>query len=174
MVLREENKRITLSNDELFALRDISLSITPLPKLKRSYILISYLICAHALLLGCVAIVSPEWFIENLISPSIEETEFLLINTQIRGMFIFFIVPLWLKNMLNAKWSTRIINVAIVWVILMSALDFLKVFYLKIFDATPSTALFTVWRPILVATMLFVRAKMNDYFRALDLHKLDQ
>jgi len=83
-------------------------------------------------------------------------------------MFILLIVPLWLKNMFNEKWSIRIINVAIVWVILMSALDFLKIFYLKIFDATIYTSLFTVWRPILVATMLFMRAKMKDYFRALD------
>ena len=174
MVLREGHKEISLSNEELIALRDISLSITPLPKLKRSYTLISYLICAQALLLSCVAIVSPEWFVENLISPSIKETEFLLINTQIRGVFILLIVPLWLKNMFNEKWAIRIINVAIVWVILMSALDFLKVFYLKIFDTTIYAFIFTLWRPILVASMLFMRAKMKDYFRALDQNKLHQ
>ena len=174
MVFQEESKRITFSPEELLALRDISLSNTPLPSLKKRYIFISYLICCHALLLGFVAVVSPEWFIENLISPSIEETESLLRNTKIRGMFIFFIVPLWLSNMFNEKWSTRIINVAIVWVILMSAHDFWKVFYIKIFAATPSTVIFTVWRPILIATMLFMREKMRDYFRAQYLHKLNQ
>jgi hypothetical protein len=174
MVLQENIAPVSLNQDELVALKDISLSLTPIPKLKKRYLFASFLICAQAVIFGLVAVISPEWFVEHLISPSIEETDFLVSNTRIRGSFTIFIVFLWLFKMYDEKWSTMITNVAIVWVVVMSILDFLKVFYLDIFEATPESALFTIWRPTLVFLIYYMRSKMNEYFRARKLHELSQ
>jgi len=61
-----------------------------------------------------------------------------------------------------------------VWVVVMSIGDFLKVYFLGVIEATSEAILFTAWRPTVVFLIYNMRIKMNDYFRARKLHQLDQ
>jgi len=174
MVLNDHNVRVSLNQDELVSLKDLSLSLTSIPRLEKRYWIGAFLICAQAIILGLVGIISPEWFIEHLLSPSIEETDFLIRNTRIRGIVVILLTLFWLSKMYDEKWSTRITNVAMVWVVVMSIGDFLKVYFLGVIEATSEAILFTAWRPTVVFLIYNMRIKMNDYFRARKLHQLDQ
>lgn len=163
-----------LSEAEIKVLRGIGESLSPIPKLKIRYLIFAVIICAQGLLIGSIGLISPEWFLENLISPSINETQLVLVNTQIRGAAAIFFVLIWIFNIFNEKWSIRITNCAMAWVILMTIYDFTKILVIDFFQASPMAALFTFWRPVLIFLIYITRSRMNEYFQAKKIYQANK
>jgi hypothetical protein len=160
-----------LSKEERSALDELTVSLTPLPELKRRYWMAAFLVVSHGIASSILAILKPEVYVHTLISPSIDGAEFLVRNTRVRGVIGFSLILGWLVFRNNEKWASRIITFGIVFVIVSTLFFYVTLIRLGAFESTASTLLFTVWRPILLILLFILRARMRDYLR--DLKKLE-
>ena len=146
----------SITDEELNAILE-AFNVKNTSKFTKSTWFLIALVSIHGLVIGFLAIANPYWFIDNLISPSVLDTQFLIFNTRIRGSFMLCVILLVITNLNNTKRCIFFVNTALFWVVAMAVLDFIKLFYLEIFTASFSTQLFLIWRPILVGILFLLR-----------------
>lgn len=160
MISKVKPKKIipstSITEEELDALFE-AFKVSNTSKFTKSTWFLIALVSIHGLVIGFLAIANPHWFINNLISPSVLDTQFLILNTRIRGLFMLCLILLGITNLNNTKRCIFIVNTALFWIVAMTVLDFIKIFYLEIFTASFSTQLFLIWRPILVWLLFLLR-----------------
>jgi hypothetical protein len=160
-----------LSAEERRSIKELALSLTPVPKLKRRYWIVAFVIVSHGLVTSILAILQPELYVAMLVSPSIENTSFLVQNTRLRGFFGLTLILGWMVFRDNEKWATRIIDLAILFVCSSTAFFYINLMRLGHFEATSSTLLFTVWRPALIIMLFTLRKRIKLYLRSLKKHQ---
>jgi len=156
-----------LSEEERRSIDELTLSLTPIPQLKRRYWIVAFIIVSHALGTSIFAIFKPELYVETLVSPTIENTSFLVENTRLRGFFGLTLILSWIVFRNNQKWAVRIIDLAILFVCSSTILFYVNLISMGHFEATTSTLIFTVWRPLLVTLLFMLRKRMKAYLGSL-------
>lgn len=156
-----------LSEEERRSIDELTSLLTPIPRLKRRYWLMAFVIMSHALVTSILAIFEPELYVETLVSPTIEDTSFLVENTRLRGFFGLTLILSWIVFRNNQKWAVRIIDLAILFVCSTTILFYVNLISMGHFEATTSTLIFTVWRPLLVTMLFMLRKRMKAYLGSL-------
>lgn len=123
---------------------------------------------SHACVTSILAIFEPELYVETLVSPTIENTSFLVENTRLRGFFGLTLILSWIVFRNNQKWAGRIIDLAILFVCSTTILFYANLISIGHFEATTSTLIFTVWRPLLVTMLFMLRKRMKAYLGSLE------
>jgi hypothetical protein len=163
MLPSTSESNLLLSKEERRSIDELTLSLTPIPRLKRRYWIVAFIVVSHALATSILAIFKPELYVSMLVSPSIDNTSFLVRNTTLRGLFGLSLILGWIVFRNNEKWAIRIIDLAIFFVCSTTILFYTNLISMGHFEATTSTLVFTVWRPLLVALLFMLRKRMRDY-----------
>lgn len=160
----------TYTQKELAALSSISESLhaTSKPSLGLRYRILASFVVLLGLGAGSIAIVNPEFFVSELISPSIDFTDTLERNTRARGLITMILVGLWLYSHLKRNLTVKLLGVALAWVTLMTIADLYKLLVLDIYTSTLSTTVFLLLRPTLIVILATMLKDYSRYKRALE------
>lgn len=162
-----------LSSPELSALTKASESLAAYrkPRLRVRYWISSALITCYGAFWGYTALVQPLYFIELMLSQSIQPTELTTLLTVLRGLIILIITAFWLAgHFTKIEISKLAILLALLFTAAMSFFDFYTLANSGIYTSTLYNSLHVLIRPILFITLLTMFMDLRVYTREIRIH----
>jgi hypothetical protein len=162
-----------LDTRELSALVAISANLNAhkKPTLPVRYWMIAGMLSVFILMISPTAIINPDYFISELISPSVIVTDDLIANTKIRGIFSILILTAWCISHFKIRITFLLLISALFWTTSITFLDLYKLYSLKVFSSTALSTIFLISRPILLISILVMLKDLNAYRKASEIHQ---
>jgi hypothetical protein len=151
-----------------------SLAVYSKPRLPGRYWIFGALLIIYVLVMGALSLLTPVFYIQTMISQSLQPSGVVEAMTRARGLIILVMLFIWIGgHMMAIQVSRMVILLGLVFSTLMSFADLYQLTSLGVFESTIYSSLHLIFRPLIFVTLAIMFVDLSRYTKAFRAYSLE-